>query len=120
MSTSVAQPAMYAGSRRSPFAGRNALKKAVKGWRKANRETSRTEKYLRRRDLLKSAMKVTKEEAKNTNDQIKRAVTLTRAANRGIDNLKSTVRVLEVMRGQFAAAAGSADKTFEDRFVEAL
>jgi aspartokinase/homoserine dehydrogenase 1 len=30
MSTSVAQLAMYAGSRRSPFAGRNALKKAVK------------------------------------------------------------------------------------------
>ena len=26
----------------------------------------------------------------------------------------------QVMRGQFAAAAGSADKTFEDRFVEAL
>ena len=26
MSTSVAQPAMYAGSRRSPFAGRNALR----------------------------------------------------------------------------------------------
>ena len=49
--------------------------------------------------------------------QIKRAVTLTRAANRGIDNLKSTVRVLEVRRSKFLRLSTSYSLLHVSKFV---